>query len=86
MSRISLVLRIVAAALASPILVLGLVITCLLHPIDTVRHPVQRLLRMWMSVTDWVRNIPVGFSYWERYEAPAMFDEIVVHHHEDSGG
>jgi len=36
-----------------------------------------------MSVGDWVKGLPVGYSYWERYQAPAMLDEIVVHH-EDS--
>ena len=36
-----------------------------------------------MNVADWVKGIPVGYSYWEQYEAPAMLDEIVVHH-EDS--
>jgi hypothetical protein len=33
---------------------------------------------------DWANGIPVGYSYWERYLAPAMLDQIVVHHHEDS--
>jgi hypothetical protein len=84
MPRLNLVLRIAAVAIASPILLLGIIITCLQHPIATVRHPLQRPLRMWMSITDWVKNIPVGYSYWERYEAAAMLDEIVVHHHEDS--
>jgi hypothetical protein len=78
------VLRITAVAIASPILLLGLIVTCLQHPVATFRHPLQRPLRMWMSITDWVKNIPVGYSYWVRYEARAMLDEIVVHHHEDS--
>jgi hypothetical protein len=35
-----------------------------------------------MSVMDWVRGIPIGYSYWVRYDAPSMLDEIVVHHEE----
>jgi hypothetical protein len=31
---------------------------------------------------DWSRGIPVGYSYWEQYEAPLMLDEIEVHHDE----
>lgn len=83
MSRLSLGLRVAAVVVVSPILLLGLVITCLLHPIESLHHPLQRPLRMWMSVTDWVNGIPVGYSYWERYQAPAMLDEIAVHHHRE---
>jgi hypothetical protein len=39
-------------------------------------------LRLWMGVCDWVKGIPVGYSFWEQYEAPVMLDEIVVHHDE----
>jgi len=35
-----------------------------------------------MSVLDWIKGIPVGYSYWEQYEAPTMLDEIAVHHDE----
>ena len=28
------------------------------------------------------QGIPVGYSYWEQYQAPSMLDEIEVHHDE----
>ena len=34
-------------------------------------------------VADWVKGLPTGYSYWVKYQAPAMLDEIAVHH-EDS--
>ena len=77
------ILRVVAVVVVSPVILVCIVVACLLHPIDTFRHPVQRPLRIVMNVADWVKGLPVGYSYWERYQAPAMLDEIEVHH-EDS--
>jgi hypothetical protein len=39
-------------------------------------------LRVWMNVLDWIKGLPVGYSYWEQYQAPLMLDEIAVHHEE----
>lgn len=83
MVRLLCSLRLLAVIVVSPILLLGAVITSLLHPVEAVRHPRQRPLRLLMNASDWVKGLPVGYSYWERYQAPAMLDEIVVHH-EDS--
>ncbi len=49
-----------------------------LHPEDTFRRPLA--LRLLMNASDWVQGLPVGYSYWECYQAPAMLDEIAVHH------
>jgi hypothetical protein len=83
MVRLVYSLRLLAVIVVSPVLLLGVVITCVLHPVDTCRRPLQRPLRLLMNASDWVKGLPVGYSYWERYQAPAMLDEIVVHH-EDS--
>ena len=83
MVRLVYSLRLLAVIVVSPILLLGMVIACLLHPVDTIRRPLQRPLRLAMNVSDWAKGLPVGYSYWERYQAPAMLDEIAVHH-EDS--
>jgi hypothetical protein len=85
MPRLRVPLRIAAIVVASPVLLLCVVLACLFHPVQLFRHPVQIPLRSWMNLGDWVRGIPVGYSYWERYQAPAMLDEVAVHHHEDSG-
>lgn len=83
MVRLVSSLRLLAVIVVSPILLLGMVMACLLHPVDTVRRPWQRPVRLLLNTSDWIKGIPVGYSYWERYQAPAMLDEIVVHH-EDS--
>jgi hypothetical protein len=77
------ILRLLAVVLISPVLVLGMVVTSLLHPVETFRHPLQRPLRLCMNLADWIKGLPVGYSYWEKYQAPAMLDQIAVHH-EDS--
>jgi hypothetical protein len=33
-------------------------------------------------VMDWVKGIPMGYTYWVQYHAPSMLDEIAVHHDE----
>lgn len=83
MVRVVCILRILAVLVVSPIILVCIVVASLLHPADTVRHPAQWALRISMNVADWVKDLPVGYSYWERYQAPAMLDEIAVHH-EDS--
>ncbi len=45
-------------------------------------RPARVMRGLWMNVCDWVKGIPVGYSYWEQYEAPVMLDQIVVHHDE----
>jgi hypothetical protein len=83
MVRVVCILRLLAVLVVSPIILVCIVVASLLHPVDTVRHPAQWALRISMNVADWVKGLPVGYSYWERYQAPAMLDEIAVHH-EDS--
>jgi hypothetical protein len=83
MVRLLCILRLLAVIVVSPIILLGILVASLLHPVDTFRRPLQRPLRLLMNTGDWVKGLPVGYSYWERYLAPAMLDEIVVHH-EDS--
>lgn len=80
MVRLVYTLRLLAVIVVSPFLLLGLVIASLLHPVETFRRPLQRPLRLLMNTSDWVKGLPVGYSYWERYQAPAMLDEIEVHH------
>ncbi len=80
MVRLVYTLRLLAVIVVSPFLLVGLVIASLLHPVDSFRRPVQRPLRLVMNTSDWVKGLPVGYSYWERYQAPAMLDEIAVHH------
>jgi hypothetical protein len=81
MARLTFTLRIAAVVIASPAILLCIVLASFLHPIESIRHPLRRPRRLWMNVGDWVRGIPVGYSYWERYQAPAMLDQIAVHHH-----
>jgi hypothetical protein len=85
MVRLYCILRLLCIVIASPVILLCIVTTYLLHPIDGIRHPLQKPLRLLMNVADWVKGLPIGYSYWERYLAPAMLDQIAVHHHEDSG-
>lgn len=82
MRRLYTYLRLLAVVVASPLVLLCIAAAVLLHPLDAIRNRFRIVLRIWMSVTDWVKGIPVGYSYWETYEAPVMLDEIVVHHDE----
>jgi hypothetical protein len=83
MFRLVYTLRLLAVIAVSPIILLGILIACLLHPVETFQHPWQRPLRLVMNTADWVKSVPLGYGYWVRYQAPAMLDEIAVHH-EDS--
>ena len=80
--RLYLYLRMLAVALASPVIVVYVAAAILMHPIAAFRNRFRSALRIWMNVLDWIKGIPVGYSYWEQYEAPIMLDEIAVHHDE----
>ncbi len=88
MSRLGFCLRLFAIAIAFPAIALyiaGATLVEALAPLGrNARAPHARSLRVplriWLSVMDWTRGIPVGYSYWEQYEAPVMLDEIAVHH------
>ena len=82
MGRLSLYLRLLAVALAFPAIVVYIAAATLVHPLAAIRNRFRTALRIWMSVLDWIKGIPVGYSYWEQYEAPIMLDEIAVHHDE----
>ncbi len=83
MPRLYFCLRLLAVAVATPVIVGYILVAAIGHSLAFRRRGVRALrvaLRLWMSVVDWVKGIPVGYSYWEQYEAPVMLDEIVVHH------
>ena len=78
MPRLYFCLRLLAVAF--PAILVYILLATLAHPVAAVRYQFRTPLRIWMGALDWVRGIPVGYSYWEQYEAPSMLDEIVVHH------
>ena len=80
MQRLRSALRVFAVAVSFPVIVLVIACTILLHPITSVRSRFRSSLRLWMSVMDWVKGIPIGYTYWVQYHAPSMLDEIEVHH------
>ncbi len=90
MPRPFFLLRLLAIAIAFPAIALYFAGATLAHAVRSLgrrsRTPRARSLRVplriWLSVMDWIRGIPVGYSYWERYEAPLMLDAIEVHHDE----
>ena len=75
-------LRTLAVAVTFPAIVLVILCATLFHPVASARGKFRTALRFWMSVLDWVKGIPIGYTYWVSFEAPAMLDEIVVHHDE----
>lgn len=75
-------LRLFAVAVAFPAIVLYMVMATLVRCVLQTRSGLRTPLRVWMGVLDWAKGVPVGYSYWEQYEAPIMLDEIVVHHDE----
>jgi hypothetical protein len=83
MRRVHVTLRLLAVVLSCPVIVLYIAAATLLHPIAAVRNRFRTALRLWMNVVDWVKGIPVGYSYWEQYQAPIMLDEIAVHHEDE---
>jgi len=88
MSRLYFCLRLLVIAIAFPAIALYIAGATLLRAVASVRGGPQSPhasslrvpLRLWLSVMDWSKGIPVGYSYWEQYEAPLMLDEIEVHH------
>jgi len=85
MPRLYFCLRLLAVAVAIPAIALYIVVFTAMHALSGSNQATRSrrvALRMWMSVCDWIRGIPVGYSYWEQYEAPVMLDEIAVHHDE----
>jgi hypothetical protein len=82
MLRLHFCLRLLAIAVAFPAILLYIMAATLVRSITDIRSGLRTPLRVWMGVLDWARGIPVGYSYWEHYEAPVMLDEIVVHHDE----
>jgi hypothetical protein len=81
-SRLRFALRLVAVAVILPVIVLVIVCATLFHPIASQRGKIHTSLRLWMSVLDWMKGIPIGYTYWVQYQAPAMVDEIAVLHDE----
>jgi hypothetical protein len=88
MSRLYFCLRLVAIAIAFPAIALYIAGATLVQAVVSLwrrssRNSSLRVpLRIWLSVMDWTKGIPVGYTYWEQYEAPVMLDEIAVHHDE----
>ena len=87
MSRLLFCLRLSAIAIAFPAIALYIAGATLVEAVASLcrksRAHASSLrvpLRIWLSVMDWTRGIPVGYTYWEQYEAPVMLDEIAVHH------
>jgi hypothetical protein len=80
MQRLQFCLRLFAVAVAFPAILLYIALAALIDMASSLRARSGRPLRLWMAVADWTRGIPVGYSYWVQFEAPAMLDEIAVHH------
>ncbi len=80
--RLRSTLRTIAVVVAMPVILLVILGATLIHPVIAVRTRIHTALRLWMSVFDWMRDIPIGYTYWVQYQAPVMLDEIVVHHDE----
>ena len=82
MPRLYFCLRLIAVAVAFPVILLYIVIVTVARSITAWHSGLRTPLRVWMGILDWAKGIPVGYSYWEQYDAPIMLDEIVVHHEE----
>ncbi len=82
MHRLSFSFRVLAVAVSFPVILLVIACATLLHPITPLKTSIRTPIRLWMSVMDWIKGIPIGYSYWEQYQAPMMLDEIAVHHDE----
>jgi hypothetical protein len=82
MPRLRITLRTTAVVVAMPVILLVILGAILLHPVVAIRTRFHPALRLWMNVVDWMRGIPIGYTYWVQYQAPVMLDEIVVHHDE----
>lgn len=80
MPRLYFCLRLVAVAVTSPAILVYMIVASAARPGLALRGEFPAFRRIWMSVGDWVYGIPVGYSYWEEYQAASMLDEIEVHH------
>ena len=88
MPRLYFCLRLLAIALAFPVIALYIAAATLVQAVASLgarsggqyASSLRVPLRIWLSVMDWTKGIPVGYTYWEQYEAPVMLDEIAVHH------
>lgn len=78
--RLRFALRMSAVAVSFPAIVLVILCATLLHPIASPKNRYHTAVRLWLNVLDWVKGIPIGYTYWVTYQAPLMLDEIVVHH------
>ena len=78
--RLRTTLRLFVVAVSLPAIVLVILCATLLHPITAVRTNFRLALRLWLNVLDWVKEIPIGYTFWVRYQAPLMLDAIEVHH------
>jgi hypothetical protein len=90
MSRLYFCLRLSAIAVAFPAIVLYIAGATLVQAVASLGRrsctahasSLRVPLRIWLSVMDWTKGIPVGYTYWVQYQAPVMLDEIAVHHDE----
>lgn len=82
MPQLYFCLRLLALAAAFPALLLYILVVTAVRCLRSFRSGLRTPLRVWMGAYDWAKGIPVGYSYWEQYEAPSMLDEIEVHHDE----
>ena len=78
--RLRSTLRLFVVAVSLPAIVLVILSATLLRPIDSTKGRFHTALRLWLNVLDWVKGIPIGYTYWVTYQAPVMLDEIAVHH------
>jgi hypothetical protein len=82
MSRLHFCLRLLAVAVAFPAILLYILAATLVRSIREFRSGLRTPLAGVDGSARLGKGIPVGYSYWEHYEAPVMLDEIVVHHDE----
>jgi hypothetical protein len=80
MQRLYFYSRLLVVVLAFPAILVYIALLTAHDLLDSSPAWSRTPLRLWMSVADWAKNIPVGYSYWEQFEAPSMVDEIAVHH------
>ncbi|MDR3747943.1 MAG: hypothetical protein P4M04_07305 [Acidobacteriota bacterium] len=80
MQRLSLCLRLLSVVLVFPVILIYIALLTVVCLLNSSSARSRTPLRLWVSVMDWVKGIPVGYSYWEQFEAPSMVDEIAVHH------
>ena len=84
MHRLTFSFRVLAVTVSFPVIVLVIVCVILLHPITSLKTKFHTPIRLWMSVMDWTKGIPIGYSYWVQYQAPMMLDEIALQHDKEA--